>query len=71
MTNALRGAELVGAELAVSQHLEDLLLSGRGQDLLHDVAGFSSGDDVASVRAVRALAAWLADELINGGRSHV
>jgi hypothetical protein len=56
----------VGAELAVAQHIEDLLTSDRGQELLEAEA--RPDDEQAHVRAVRELAAWLAHELIGALR---
>jgi hypothetical protein len=59
--------ESIGAELAVAQHIEDLLLERpRGRAKLFDVV--SARDAVEYSRAVRELAAWLAGELVGNVR---
>jgi hypothetical protein len=54
----------VGAELAVAQHLEDLLTSDQGQARLGVLA--ATRDEGGEVRAIRELAAWLAEQLVRG-----
>ena len=57
----------VGAELAVSQHIEELLLQRPGgRAKLFDVV--SAGPNEYN-RAVRELAAWLAAELVGNRRA--
>lgn len=53
-----------GAELAVAQHLEDLLISEHGAALLDELDG--PHDEESYLVAVRELAAWLAEGLIHG-----
>lgn len=50
----------VGAELAVAEHLQDLLLTDEGRGLLEAAAASGDADETA------ALAQWLAEALIHG-----